>query len=88
MLVPLMAAEWLRQVLYFCTEYHNSRKNILILFWKYVVDIRSAGQLNLFGKYSMENCLQSRLLLYRRLGMAWLPCLIYSVEWMQLLTLF
>jgi hypothetical protein len=33
------------------TEYKNSRQNIKILFWKYVVDIRSEALLNLFGEY-------------------------------------
>jgi hypothetical protein len=29
----------MHSVLYFSTEYHNSRQNILILFCKYLVDI-------------------------------------------------
>ncbi len=38
-------------VLYFSTEYLNSRENIVILFWKYLVDIRSMATLNLFWEY-------------------------------------
>jgi hypothetical protein len=30
-------------------EYHVSRQNIIILFWKYLVNIRSEALLNLFG---------------------------------------
>ncbi len=49
-LIPFgnLTAEWLHLVLYFSTEYHNSRQNIMILFWKYLVDIRSEAWLNLF----------------------------------------
>ncbi len=36
---------------YFSTEYHISGQNIIILFWKYVVDIRSEAWLNLFWEY-------------------------------------
>ncbi len=39
------------QYLYFCTEYHISRQNIIILFWKYLFEIRSEAWLN-------WNCLQ------------------------------
>jgi hypothetical protein len=35
-------------VLYFSPEFHNSMENIIILFWKYLVDIRSEAWLNLF----------------------------------------
>jgi hypothetical protein len=38
-------------VLYFSTEYLNSRENIIILFCKYFVDIRSMARLNLFWEY-------------------------------------
>ncbi len=38
-------------VMYFSTEYHNSGQNIIILFWKYLVDIRSEPWLNLFWEY-------------------------------------
>ncbi len=41
MLFPMLTAEWLRLVLYFSTEYDNSRQNIIILFWKYLIDFRS-----------------------------------------------
>jgi hypothetical protein len=30
---------------HFSTEYHNSRQNTIILFWKYLVDIRSVDWL-------------------------------------------
>jgi hypothetical protein len=30
------------------TEYHNSRQDIIILFWKYLVDIRTEAWLNQF----------------------------------------
>jgi hypothetical protein len=48
----MLAAEWLHKVWQFSTEYHNVRQNISILFWKYLVDIRSEAQLNLFWKYN------------------------------------
>ncbi len=52
MLFPMLTAEWLHLLLYFSTtEYHNSRQNITILFWKYVVDIGSEARLNLFWEY-------------------------------------
>jgi hypothetical protein len=38
-------------VLDFSTEYHNSRQNGIILFWKYLVDIISEAWLNLFCEY-------------------------------------
>ncbi len=37
--------------IYISPEYHNSGHNIMILFWKYLVDIRSEAWLNLFGEY-------------------------------------
>ncbi len=58
MLFPMLKAEWLHQVLYFSAEYHNFRQKIIILFWKYFVDIRSEAWLNLFFRNTeMENCL-------------------------------
>ncbi len=30
------------------TEYHNAIHNTMILFWKYLVDIRNEARLNLF----------------------------------------
>jgi hypothetical protein len=41
MLFPMLTAEWLHLVLYFSTGYDNSRQNIIILFWKYLIDFRS-----------------------------------------------
>ncbi len=38
-------------VLYYSTEYHNSRQNIIVLFCKYLVDIRSSAWLIIFWKY-------------------------------------
>jgi hypothetical protein len=38
-------------VLYFSPEYHNSRQNIIIPFWKYLVDNGSEAWLNLFWEY-------------------------------------
>jgi hypothetical protein len=49
MLFPLLTAEWLHPVLYFSTEYYNSR--LIILIWKYLLDIRSEAWLNLFWEY-------------------------------------
>jgi hypothetical protein len=50
MLFPMLTSEWLHLV---CTvllsKYHNSRLNIIILFWN--IDIRSAAWLNLFWEY-------------------------------------
>ncbi len=52
MFFPMLTANWLHlQVMYFSTEYHNSRQNIIILFWKYLVDIKSEAWLHLFGEY-------------------------------------
>jgi hypothetical protein len=65
MLVPMLAAEWLHLLLYFSTEYRNSRQIILILFWKYLVDIRSEARLNLFWEYINGK-------LFAGLGMLWL----------------
>jgi hypothetical protein len=39
---------WLHPVLYYSTDYQNSRQNIIILFWIYLVDIGSKTKLNLF----------------------------------------
>ncbi len=41
-------------------EYHNSRQNKIIIFWKYLVEIRRKALLNLFWEYIQinENCLQ------------------------------
>jgi hypothetical protein len=49
MLFPLLTAEWLHPVLYFSTEYHNSR--LIILIWKYLLDIRSEAWQNFFWEY-------------------------------------
>ncbi len=38
-------------VLYFSSECHNSRQNVVVLFRKYFVDIRSEAWLILFGEY-------------------------------------
>ncbi len=47
-------------VLYFSTEYHNSRQNIIK--WKYFVDIRSEAWLNLFlGIHKWKNACSVRL---------------------------
>jgi hypothetical protein len=51
MLFPMLTADWLHLALHFSTEYHNSRNNIIILFWKYLVDIRNEAWLNLFWAY-------------------------------------
>jgi hypothetical protein len=42
-LFPLLTAGWLHLVLYFSTEYHNSRQNIIIVFLKNLVDIWDLG---------------------------------------------
>jgi hypothetical protein len=51
MLIPMLTAEQLHLVMYFSTEYHYSKQNIIILFWKYFVDIRSKDGLNDFWEY-------------------------------------
>ncbi len=59
-LFPTLPAERLHLVLYFSTEYHNSRQKIRICFGNTVlVDIRSEAWLILFWKYhtKIENCL-------------------------------
>jgi hypothetical protein len=48
MLFPMLTAAWLHLVLYFSTEYHKSRQDVLILFWKYLIDIRSQAWLNIY----------------------------------------
>jgi hypothetical protein len=50
-LFPMLTAERQHLVLYFSTEYNNSRQNILILLWTYLVDIRSEAWLNSFWNY-------------------------------------
>ncbi len=62
MLFPMTTAEWLHLVLYFSSEYHNSRQNIEILFGKFLVDIRSEAWLNLFWEYISGKCLQCILI--------------------------
>jgi hypothetical protein len=64
MLFPMPTAELLHLVLYFSTECPNSRQKIIILFWKYLVDIRSGVWLNPFlginlnGKlFAVFNCI-------------------------------
>jgi len=47
----MLTVEWLHLVMYFSTEYHNSTQNIIILFLKYFVDIRSEAWLNHFWKH-------------------------------------
>jgi hypothetical protein len=51
MLLPMLTAEWLHIVLYLATEYYNSRKNIINLLSKYLVNIRSDDWLKLFWEY-------------------------------------
>jgi hypothetical protein len=52
MLFPMLRYKWLHLlVLYFSTEYHNSRHYNIILFWKYLVDIKNEACLHLFGEY-------------------------------------
>jgi hypothetical protein len=49
MLFPMLTAVCLHLLLdYFSTKYHNSRQNVIILFWKYLVDIGREAWLNLF----------------------------------------
>jgi hypothetical protein len=48
MMFPILTADWLHLALLFSTEYHNSRQNIIILFWKYLVDIRNEARVNIF----------------------------------------
>jgi hypothetical protein len=40
----MLTADWLHLVLYFSTEYHTQTQNIMILFWQYVVDIKSEAK--------------------------------------------
>jgi len=46
-LFSMLKLEWLQSPV-LLWEYHNSRQNILILFWKYLVNNRSEAWLNLF----------------------------------------
>jgi hypothetical protein len=54
MLSPTRTAEWLHQVLYFSREYDDSRQNIIILFWKYLIEIRFEAWLNLFWEHKWK----------------------------------
>jgi hypothetical protein len=47
-------------------ENNNSRQNITILFWKYLVDIRSEAWLNLFGEYINRKLFAVWLMLRRQ----------------------
>ncbi len=59
MLFPIQTAEC------FSLEYHNSRKNIIILFLKYLADIiRSEAWLNLFWEYINGKLFAMREFLY------------------------
>ncbi len=49
--VPLLTAEWLHLELCFSPEYHISRQNILIFFWKSLADIQSEAGLNHVCEY-------------------------------------
>jgi hypothetical protein len=52
MLFPYAAtAERLHLVRYFSPEYNDSKQNIIILFGKYLVDIRREAWLNLLWEY-------------------------------------
>jgi hypothetical protein len=48
-------------VLYFSPRYINPRQNIIILFWKYLVDTGSEAWLNLVGK-----CVNGKLFVVER----------------------
>jgi len=45
---PMLTDEWLHLTLY---RISYSRENIMYLFWKYLVDLRSEAWLNLFWEY-------------------------------------
>jgi hypothetical protein len=51
MLFPMVTAEWLLLVMYFSTDYYDSRQNIIILFCKYLADLRSVAWQNLFWEF-------------------------------------
>jgi hypothetical protein len=51
MLFSMLSTKWLHLGLYFAPEFNYSRQNIIILFWKYLVDFRSEAWLNLFWEY-------------------------------------
>ncbi len=52
MLFPMLTAEQLHLLLYFCTECHNFIKNIIFLFCKYLVDLWEKINGKLFVVYS------------------------------------
>jgi hypothetical protein len=62
----MLTAEWMHLVLYIpdFTEFNHSRQNIILLFWKYLVDIRSEAWLNLFWEYCTYNCWESVCIAY------------------------
>jgi hypothetical protein len=51
MLFSVLSAEWLHLGLYFAPEFNNSRQNIIILFWKYLVDFSGEAWLHLLWEY-------------------------------------
>jgi hypothetical protein len=57
--------------MYFSMENHNSRQDILILFWKYLVDIRSEAWLNLFWEYINGKLVAVQLIKYRATSPFW-----------------
>jgi hypothetical protein len=76
MLFPMLPAEWLnlRIVLYFSSEYHNSRQYIIILFCKYFVDNRSEAWIYLFlGKHKWKSYLHGLLFTPSDFGCCFTP---------------
>ncbi len=51
MLFSMLSAEWLHLGLYFAPEFNNSWQNIIILSWKYLVDLEARLVLHLFWEY-------------------------------------
>ncbi len=60
MMFPMLTSEWQHLhstctvVLHVSSEYHNSRQNIIIMFWKYLVDISREALLKLFWEHINE----------------------------------
>jgi hypothetical protein len=50
-LFSMLSGKWLHLGLYFAPEFNNSRQNIIIRFYKYIVDFRSEAWLNLVWEY-------------------------------------
>ena len=73
-------------VLYFSAEYQNYIQNIIILFWKYLVDVRSEAWLNLFWEYIKGILFEVYFLLHKLFGHFVTGCLLHALILTTLVT--